>query len=118
MLALPDRDALLQLFDHVARRFECAAAMGMADRDRDAAVADLQRAETVLHRDVATVRESRGFLDDRRELALRHRPIRRVLDPGNVSPLVHVANHAEEEHGSSVRASTHAIENRGYIDRL
>src|SRR6185503_8202205 len=46
------------------------------------------------------------------------RAIGGVLDARDVSPLIHVAHHPEEEHGSAIRAPTHPAENRGHIDWL
>src|SRR5689334_5469855 len=116
MLALPNRNALLELFDHVARRLERAAAMRMADGDRNTALADCERAEPMLYRDVARVSQGRGLFQNRGELTFCHRPIGSVLDTGDVASLVQVAHHPEEEHGSAVRAPAHPVEDRGHID--
>src|SRR2546423_1197402 len=104
MLALPNRHALLQLLDDIARRLERALTMRMRNRYGDTALAHGQRAETMLRRDVVAVGEDSRLFDNRSKLTLRHRPVRCVLDSRHFAAVVHPAHDSKKEHCCSVRA--------------
>src|SRR6188508_2903371 len=70
VLPLPDRQALLELFDHVSRRFIGLATMRMRDRDCNAGLTQVQRTDAMLDHDVACVPALRGLEHDPGELLL------------------------------------------------
>ena len=71
VLALPDRDALLERFDDVALRVQRRRATRVGGGDRHARLADDQRADAMLDRDVGARKRVTGFARDRQQLALR-----------------------------------------------
>ena len=116
VLALPDGHAPLDLLDDAARRVERVAPVRVRGRDRDAHVAERERADAVLDDDVGVPEPLRRFARDLPELARGHRLVRGVLDARHGAAVVDVANGAEEQRRRAVRIGRHLRDERGRVD--
>ena len=91
--------------------------MRVRRRDRHARLADRQIADAVLGHDVLASEPCAALRHYGFELALGHRTIGGVLDPGHGAPFVLLAYGSDEEHGSAVPRRVNLAQQRLSIDR-
>src|SRR6185503_18076172 len=90
--ALPDGNGLLQPIDEIAARGERLVTMRRVHFHDERQTADGNHAGSVLDDDAIDAKARRDLVEDLLELALRHLPIRGVVEPSDLATLLKPAH--------------------------
>src|SRR5256885_7462531 len=92
--------------------------MRVSDGDSHTCFLQSELSESVLDRDVRRGKTLGGLPRDRIELALGHCLVGGVLDPGHLTAIIQVANHAEKEYERTICRPRDGAQQRHRVDDL
>src|SRR5436190_20381644 len=117
MLPLPDRDALLDLLDHVMSALDGRLSVRMGRHDCYADITQLQRTDSVLDDYRRNAEACASIGHDFGQLRFRHCRVGRVIERHHLSAIVRVANGSDEQRDSAELRRLNLFDQRRWIDR-
>ena len=115
---LPDGNGALERVDGEAARVECGGAVGCADSDEDAGLADFETAEAVRYGNAVDGKVGVDVGGDFAQLRECHRFVRFVVEIERAAAVGVVADASVEGDDGAVGISSNVADERGGIDRV